>query len=586
MHRTALLLMGLAGLCLAVPAPARAGCAGRHTPLHALGTSGNGATVVVRGVVTAVFAGLDGFFLEAPRAAWDGDPDSPEGIFVYAGRHGIPVRTGMRVRFAARYQRFHGYPELARPHGLVHCGRMPLPPAVTLAPPFSARAWRAVRGMRVRVPAPLAVDGLHDLTRYGEVRLHAGGRHFAPTELTAPGAAALRLARLARARELWLDDGSSHAHPRPLRLGGLRLDAGDRLRAGDRLGPVTGLAYHAYGRDLLEVTRLARDGAATRPPSPPVGLPEGLRVASFNVQNYFNHAMNGQPFPTERGARTAAQFRCQTQKLVAALAAMHPAIAGLQEVENDGHGDDGALAALVGALNRTVAGRPYRYVAPPGPRLGTDLIAPALVYDARRVEPAGRVAVLEAPPARADLRAGLPRPVLAAAFRPRGGGPAFTVAVVHLRSKYSACGHGLDSHGGAGHCAAARARASRFVAHWLAGGPTGIDAPATILLGDFNAYPHEAAIRDLRAAGWHSALAARSEAPDWTETGRWGSGQLDYVFLSPALAKRLRGAFAWHIDADEAPAYGYAGPLAACTGAGAPYRASDHDPVIAVLGMP
>lgn len=574
-----LLLAGMAGT-------ARAGCGGEVTPLHELAALQGPRRVEVRGVVTAVYPGMKGFFLEAPRSGWDTDATTSEAVFVYRGRHAQVVAPGDRVVFSARYQRFHGVPELARVSRFSRCGHAGLPPADELQLPLSPGAWTAHLGMRVHIGQSLTVGDLGDFVQYGEVRVSAGGRHYAPTALTAPGPGALRLAHVAAARMLWLDDGSHRAYPEPLRLGGLEFDARRPLRAGQRLEDVSGIAWHAFGRDMLEVTALQRRAAANpRRSVEDLGLPPGLRLVSFNVQNFFNRSLSGPAFPTERGARSAPQFRCQTQKLVSALSALRPAVAGLQEVENNGYGDGGALPALTAALDRGGGPGDYRFVRPPHrSRLGTDLIAPALIYDARRVAPVGRVAVLAAPAGSRALEAGLRRPALAASFR-GADGRVFTAVVVHLRSKRSTCGAVLDSHEGAGHCAVARARAARYVAQWARTRPTGVKGGVVVLLGDFNAYPHEAAMTGLRREGWVAGPTLMTARPGYTESGRWGAGRLDYILFAPGAATRVRAAAIWHIDADEAPGFGYAG-RPACRGPAAPYRASDHDPVIVVLGAP
>lgn len=580
--------LAVSGLLLAVAAaPARAGCSGEVTPIHALGPPQVHERVEVRGVVTAVFPGMKGFFVETPRAGWDSDPATPEAVFVYAGRHALPAGPGWLIAFNARYQLFHGVPELSRVHALTRCARHDLPAPATLRFPLAAGAWRAHLGMRVVMAQAMTVGDLGDFVRYGEVRVSAGGRHYAPTALTVPGTGAASLARAASARLLWLDDGSHRVHPDKLRLGGLSFDARHPLRAGQVLHTVTGIAWHAFGRDLLEVTSLQRDaGSSPRITVNGLDLPPGLRVVSYNVENDFNRALTGPSFPTERGARTPAQFHCQTQKLVSALAELRPDVAGLQEIENNGYGSGGALATLVDALNRHIETADYRFIRPPHrQRLGTDLIAPALIYDAHRVIPVGRVAVLAAPAGSHVLAEGLRRPALAASFRRRDNGALFTVVVVHLRSKRSSCGAGLDSHSGAGHCALARIAASRYLAHWAGTRPTGINTGAIALLGDFNAYQQEGAMRFLRHAGWRTEPPLATSRPGYTESGRWGAGRLDYILLASAPATRVSGAAIWHSDADEAPGFGYAG-RPACTGKAAPYRASDHDPVIVVLGTP
>ncbi len=574
-----LVVLGPAGV-------ARAQCDTSVIPLHALASERPGRTVRVAGVVTAVFPRLHGFFIEAPRARWDRDPATSEAMFVYGGRRSMAgVAPGQRLALSARFQRFHGLPELAYPRRIEHCGRHALPPALTVSLPQSARRWKSLLAMRIQVGQPLTVDGLADWIRYGEVRLHAGGRHYAPMALTAQGPAIRRLKEQAPSREVWLDFGDRGARRRRHQAGKDTFDAAHPLRVGDVFESIAGIDYHAYGRNLLEVTHVGRLVRANpRPAWISLGLSPGVRIATFNVENYFNHASSGPAFPTERGARTRPQWRCQTDKLVAALKAMQPAVAGLEEIENNGYGPDGALAVLVKSLNHAMPAANYRFIRPGVGRLGTDLIAPALIYDAHRMKPAGRVAVLQPPGGDRAVRTGLTRPVLAAGFRPRAGGEPFTVVVAHLRSKRSSCGEELDDASGGGHCAKARARAIAYLERWIGQRPTGIASSAVVLMGDFNAYPHSDAIRELLHGGWQMEPPLNGDKPEYTENGGAGSGRLDYVFLSAILAKRVRGAAIWHIDADEARGIGYAG-RPACDGPAAPYRASDHDPVISVLEL-
>ncbi len=558
-------------------------------PIHALANAAPGA-VRVRGVVTAVFPGLGGYFIEAPRASWDGDASTPEGLFVYTGRHSSELAVSSRIVLAGRFQFFHGMPELVHSRLLKRCGRAALPPPLTLRLPFGrADAWRGFLGMRVRFSQPLFVSGLDDFLPYGEVLLAADGRLYAPTALTTPGPGARALALAQNARSLWLDDGSTRARPQPLALINQHFDALHPLRAGQTFYRLTGIAYHAFGRDLVEPTSFELD-RKTNPRSMPgsLRLPAGLRVMSFNVENYFNRALAGPPFPTERGARTATELDCQRSKLVAVLDALQPALAGLEEIENNGYGSDSAIASLVAALNRAVPDAPYRYVRPSDPRLGKDVIAPALVYDSRLLALLGRVAVLAAPDAGLGpggvAATGLARPALAASFRVRASGLHFTAAVVHLRSKRDACGGALDSADGAGYCAGARSAAADVLTAWLDTHPTGEKSANVLLLGDFNAYPHEAAITRLQSAGWLS-LAARYLAVDtrYTESYRGHVGELDYIFASPSMAHHVAGAAVWHNDTDEARGFAYNGAMPACRGEAASYRASDHDPVIVIL---
>lgn len=54
--------------------------------------------MVVESVVSAVYPGLDGFFLMEPAGERDDNPTTSEGLFVYAP--GAEVSAGDRVRLA------------------------------------------------------------------------------------------------------------------------------------------------------------------------------------------------------------------------------------------------------------------------------------------------------------------------------------------------------------------------------------------------------------------------------------------------------------------------------------------------------
>lgn len=557
-------------------------------PLHSLtspATAPKMRRVRVAGIVTGRFPQLKGYFIEAPRAAWDHNPATSEAVFVYAAGSGSAPMPGRALALRALARDFHGSLELVHPRVIRRCGTAELPAAIALNLPLKRRGgWLGLQGMRVYFAQPLTVSDLYDFGRYAEVGLTAAGRVFAAAASTRPGPGALRLQAAVRRRSVWLNDGSYAGKPWPVVLAGHRFDARESLRLGQTVDHLHGIVHRGFGRNLIEPLSFTLDRRSNRRRTvKQLHLPSGLRVISFNVENFFNHAFAGAPFPTERGAKTHREFVCQRAKLVRALTGLDPALAGLEEIENNGYGPGSALADLVAGLNAG-AGANYRYVRPPTQRLGTDLISVALVYDPRQLVRVGRVAELtsDASPA---LEAGLKRPVLAASFRETSTGRMLTVAVVHLRSKRSRCGPGLDGPPGAGYCARARLAAVTALNRWLATDPTGMGGGVTLVLGDFNAYPYEAAVRAMRAAGWVNALAAVGVPPRarYTTSYAQGSGELDYIFADFGSIPRLKAARVWHIDADEAAVIGYRGHPS-CDGTGAAYRASDHDPVVVVLG--
>ena len=133
-----------------------------------------------------------------------------------------------------------------------------------------------------------------------------------------------------------------------------------------------------------------------------------------------------------------------------------------------------------------------------------------------------------------------------------------------------------------------RTDAAAALAAWLAGDPTGVGDPDTLILGDLNAYAEEDPIRALEAAGF-TDLAERflgDDAYGFVFDGQ--RGQLDYALASRSLLGQVTGATEWHINADEADALDYNldfGRDPAIFDGTVPFRASDHDPVLVGLDL-
>jgi hypothetical protein len=86
------------------------------------------------------------------------------------------------------------------------------------------------------------------------------------------------------------------------------------------------------------------------------------------------------------------------------------------------------------------------------------------------------------------------------------------------------------------------------------------------------------------AAGFVDAARALPAAERYSYVYAGRSGTLDYLLASPSLAPQLAGTAIWHIDADESPLVGaFATAAPSVPPDPAPYRASDHDPVL--IGM-
>src|SRR5699024_6693003 len=119
--------------------------------------------------------------------------------------------------------------------------------------------------------------------------------------------------------------------------------------------------------------------ANPRPPTPPPPPADQLRVAAFNVENYFNGDGLGKGFPTARGARSLEEFQRQRQKVISALHGLSADIIGVVEIENDGFDSTSAIADLAAGLSK-LSKTEYRYTTLAQRQLGSDAIAVGFLY--------------------------------------------------------------------------------------------------------------------------------------------------------------------------------------------------------------
>ncbi|WP_423369107.1 ExeM/NucH family extracellular endonuclease [Burkholderia sp. LMG 32019] len=565
--------------------PISAGCGGATTPIADLrGTGGPsplaGQTTSIEAVVTAAFGGaegLGGFFVQQADAQRRHRPGVPEGVFVYAPN--ARAKAGDLVHLTGRVDERYGRTQFTLSGGVAVCARgQKITPATLTLPVATLSVLAAHEGMRVRLPQTLTVSDTHELGRYGSVVL-SNGRLRIPTHVALPAEAAALAAANARNR-IVLDDGSNRTDPATVRYPPPALSAANTLRAGYTVRGVEGVLELRYGAWRLQPVAGAVPtfDAATNPRTDaPARHPDAdVRIASFNVFNYFNGDGNGGGFdaPANRGAKTPAAFARQEAKIVAALRAPRADVIGLMEIANNGHGDASAVRRLAAQL-----GEGWRAVDPGTARLGRDAIAVALLYDSHTVEPIGRATTVSL--------GGRHRPPLAQTFRRIDGTRAFTVAVNHLKSKNcpNATGADRDQSDGQGCWNAARTRAATRVADWLATSPTGAAADGVLLIGDLNSYAKEDPVRALESRGYTNLVARFVGDAAYSYIFRGEAGNLDHALATPALAARVKAVHVWHINADEpvalqpVPDYKTSAQRSSYYAPDA-FRSSDHDPVV------
>ncbi len=121
------------------------------------------------------------------------------------------------------------------------------------------------------------------------------------------------------------------------------IGADNTLRAGDTITNLTGVIDYGpiNSNSVIRHYRLQPTGPVTftrvnaRSSMPPT-VGGSIKVASFNVLNYFNGNGLGGGFPTSRGATTLAEFNRQRNKIITAIVALNADVVGLMEIENDG----------------------------------------------------------------------------------------------------------------------------------------------------------------------------------------------------------------------------------------------------------
>jgi hypothetical protein len=425
----------------------------------------------------------------------------------------------------------------------------------------------------------LVVNDSYGLARFGELLL-ADKRLFIATEVTQPGKTAAVFEQQQQLHEIVIDDHNNKQNAEPILFPTGGLSAANTVRVGDKVQAVEGyLVQNKAGYRLLVSKEPVFTAANPRQTAPKAKNTGTIRVASFNVLNFFTGAGHQPQFPTKRGASNQAELDRQQAKMLATLTALDADVIGLLEVENNGEAADSAIATIVSNLNRQLGSEQYAFVSPLV-KPGGDDIKVAMIYRTAVVKPIGTAAVkLDAPFDRGS------RPPLAQSFRDQASGTEFTVSINHFKSKGSCPKQQMpDSDQGDGQACwnPTRIKASKALLSWLDSNPTGINSPNRLIIGDLNAYRMEEPVRTLEQAGFvHLA----GTGQHWSFVYRGRSGTLDHALASPALAKQLQQFQHWNINADEPAVLDYNTEFKSKNQqqslyAPTPFRSSDHDPLL------
>ncbi|GIF09729.1 ExeM/NucH family extracellular endonuclease [Actinoplanes siamensis] len=553
-----------------------------------------GKKVTVEGVVTADHrtGGFSGFYIQT---AGSGHPAAEgvasDAIFVFGSAATLPgVAIGDQVRVTGTVSESNTLTELtlaakADTQVCAHDAKLPGASPLTLPAPDAVR--ESLEGMLVAPVGDYTVSDPYYLTQYGEVVLNAGTKVAkVPTDVAKAGSdEAKALKEANRAGRILLDD----ARTTTLSTAGIAppyLTADAPVRAGDRVasfGPV--VLDYAYGDWLLEPTTpvTAETSAANRTTfddanprtAKPAAVGGDIKVASFNVLNYFVH-FGGEA----RGAKDAAALAKQQAKIVSAISALDSDVVALMEIENsvrfEPNDPQVALKTLVAALNAKDGAGTWDYVRTPAELPGAeqqDLITTAIIFKPATVTPKGPSRSISDETVWANAR----EPI-AQTFT--SGSIDFTVVANHLKSKGASVtptGDNVDTGDGQGSYNGDRKRQAASLVNFVKGVEKDSGTDKVILLGDFNSYTQEDPMQVLYDAGYTDVHTTKAPAKNSYVFGG-ESGSLDHALTTPSLTERVTGVDIWNINSVESYAYQYDGwaPFYNAD----PYRASDHDPVV------
>ncbi|MCA9784775.1 MAG: ExeM/NucH family extracellular endonuclease [Candidatus Delongbacteria bacterium] len=513
-----------------------------------------GQTLETHGVVTLLLKKGEqpvGFVIQDQNG--DGDPGTSDALFVDWDQTGGLPHVGDLLTVRGTVDEENGRTGLAHVGILDRKGDTPLP----AAQPFRLgddSSLEALEGMRVSHDGPLTVIDTYHLGRYGSAILCEGPRPFTAGSLPAT------VGQIDRSlASVILDDADLQQNPARIAW----LGEQPMPRTGDLLPRVEGVlepfkeGWHLQASAVLELQR-----GNPRPDSPSeVG--GSLRVASFNVLNFF-------ATPGGRGADSAEEITRQQAKLESALLALDADLYGLIEIQND---SGQALQKLVDALNGSRGEEVWRAVADPAEGLGSDAIKQAFVYRPASLELIGA--------ARTDTDPIYSRPPLAITVKSRKDGQVLSVIVNHLKSKGCRGAEGEEKDQGQGCWNALRTRQAARLLEFVERVKQESGDPDVLLMGDLNAYLEEDPPRLLEQAGFENLLRRLPAETRYSYVYQGQSGVLDHALASTSLAPLVSGIGVWHINADECPLLDYNLEYKDPTiFKPDPFRSSDHDPVL------
>ncbi|MGH8926199.1 MAG: ExeM/NucH family extracellular endonuclease [Acidimicrobiia bacterium] len=575
------------------------------TKIHAVQGSGGStpipnATVTIEGVVVGDFqqsGGLGGFYVQEEDPDQDGDPITSEGIFVF---NSTAVAVGDLVQVTGRASEFGAQTQLSSATVLVLDTSPPPTQTAVSLPVIAVSDLERYEGMLVTFPQDLFISEYFNYDRFGEIVVSTA-RQYQGTHVAEPGAAANAVAAANALARITLDDGSNTQNPSFNRHpSGSQFTLTNTFRGGDILQNLTGILGEGFGRFRIQPTAGAGYINANPRPTSPAPIAGDIRVASFNVLNFFTHLDLGPDIcgPTGnrecRGADTAEEFERQLAKLVAGIIALDADVVGIQEMENDIRDDDGnrahdAVLSLVESLNAIEGAGTWEWVGVSN-HYNNYPVRNEIIYRPSAVTPVGGPVALADDAFDRTLPGEIDpvgRPPLAQTFRrvgERGSQQPFTVVVNHFKSKGSSCAPigDPDTGDGQANCNLTRVAQSHALLDFIA--VLEEDSSGVLVIGDLNSYAMEDPIDALVGGGLIELVKKFEGAGAYSFVFDGQLGYLDSALATQSMSNWVKGLTTFHINADEPDILDYdttfKPPAQDALYEPLPYRVSDHDPLI------
>ncbi|EPO0009414.1 ExeM/NucH family extracellular endonuclease [Vibrio alginolyticus] len=624
----------------------------------------------VTGVVTAVTTGLTkGFYLQALES--DNNDKTSEGLFIHTDVADTALKAGDVVCVKGKVQEYYSNTQLASDaNSYVKTGTSETSRVTDLVIKEGETLRDALErheGMQVELTSASDLFVTRNFSydydsRRNNMMLSHEAPLLKPTQLhAAESDAAVELAKDNAANRVYLEsdgkapNGQIPYYPDFAKDADQDGSSEQHIRLGSRVEGLQGVVAYSYNEYRLIATNevdntnfvTSGEGFDVARKDAPAIADSDLRIASFNVLNYFNSvADSGHENPTgqNRGATNLDEFLIQQAKIVAAMNKMDADIIGLMEVENNGFGDGSAIQNLVDALNAEIddAEDHYTYVEIEeqdkyqDEYFGSDAIMVAILYRANAVTPKDAAKVIITPEqhiaentiTRKEGTESNPaydkyqRHSLLQTFTVKETGEDLSIVVNHFKSKGSECIEewiaGVEDSEPAdlqGNCNNFRVSAAHAVGEALKEVKGDV-----LLMGDLNAYGMEDPLltltdyskekygRDIYTAayttigdgelqvektkiekgyGLHNlnTLLHGTDTFSYTYSGELGN--LDHALASSSLAQKVVAIEDWHINSLESNLFEYSSKY---TGDMPKYKdafsASDHDPVIIAIDLP